>query len=453
MRINASHSLEGVAHVCDRWLKRQSADIQGVLSDMTLNIGLANDPDFRTPAAARDCLYVGDGAHIGELIATPAVKQLYETDPKSVVLTNRWNAATNKWDILARAKPRLAADAEPDLIQSQLYAPWTIGYFQNVFDKPLLYSKASKLVKVESGSNPWCEIMNLYTADYGGTAMSLAGAGAVENNMTKDVTVTSGMMSGMVMNMYVTYSLTLEEQEQAKSRDGNPFGQSMIARKQKYADYVLQVLTDYLTYYGCAETSTDGLMNIATVIDYQTIKAGHSMAQVAAQAGLGTRGAELYRNLSTVLNEFFGSTYNKFPQVKIAMSTEAYNVLRSVPYSDTYDPSSLLEIFQRNYNGGETKGGSVPTVEFFADPMLDAETEFNADKADLMVVAAPEIGTGTEDTNQKVILQGMPLKKFVYPVIPGMINTQHRMLRRYAGIFAPIDGCVKVYKGFGAKHA
>jgi hypothetical protein len=43
----------------------------------------------------------------------------------------------------------------------------------------------------------------------------------------------------------------------------------------------------------------------------------------------------------------------------------------------------------------------------------------------------------------------MPLKEFVYPVIPGMVNTQHRMLRRYAGVFAPVGQSVKIYSGFG----
>ena len=81
--------------------------------------------------------------------------------------------------------------------------------------------------------------------------------------------------------------------------------------------------------------------------------------------------------------------------------------------------------------------------------MLDANTEFNSNAYDYLTITAPEVGTGPEDTRQSIILQGMPLKEFVYPVIPGMVNTQHRMLRRYAGVFAPVSNSVKVYSGFG----
>ena len=81
--------------------------------------------------------------------------------------------------------------------------------------------------------------------------------------------------------------------------------------------------------------------------------------------------------------------------------------------------------------------------------MLDAKTEFNSQAYDYLIITAPEVGTGPEDTRQSIIKCGMPLKEFVYPVIPGMVNTQHRMLRRYAGVFAPVGKSVKIYSGFG----
>ena len=83
--------------------------------------------------------------------------------------------------------------------------------------------------------------------------------------------------------------------------------------------------------------------------------------------------------------------------------------------------------------------------------MLDAKTDFNPNNYDYMVITAPEIGLGPSDTRKNVILQGMPLKEFIYPVIPGQINTQHRMLRRYAGIFAPVTEAIQVYSGFGVQ--
>ena len=122
-----------------------------------------------------------------------------------------------------------------------------------------------------------------------------------------------------------------------------------------------------------------------------------------------------------------------------------------MPYSDAYEAKSVLAIFNENYIAGETKEGKIPRVEFYADPLLDANTDYNQNAYDYMVITAPEIGLGPEDTRKNVILQGMPLKEFVYPVIPGQINTQHRMLRRYAGIYAPVTESVKVISGFGKR--
>ena len=125
--------------------------------------------------------------------------------------------------------------------------------------------------------------------------------------------------------------------------------------------------------------------------------------------------------------------------------------MSSIPYSDVYNAKNVLAIFNENYIAGETKEGKIPRVEFYADPLLDASTDYNQNAYDFMVITAPEIGLGPEDTRKNVILQGMPLKEFVYPVVPGQINTQHRMLRRYAGIYAPVTESVKVISGFGKR--
>ena len=62
--------------------------------------------------------------------------------------------------------------------------------------------------------------------------------------------------------------------------------------------------------------------------------------------------------------------------------------------------------------------------------MLDAKTDFNPNNYDYMVITAPEVGLGPSDTRKNVILQGMPLKEFIYPVIPGdrkstRLNSSH----------------------------
>jgi hypothetical protein len=442
MQIIAHRSCEALAHASEKFIKGRSADIQSMLQGMTLHMGPSSSPEFRTPAHARDCLFVGDSAHIGNLIANDAVKALYKQDPKKVSVLPRWNSATKKWDVLAVQNPSGVFDAAPDLLAAQSIAPWNQSWFQEIFDTPLLYSHASELVKKYSGTEPWAEVMNLMLADYQGFAFDTK-AGTAENSLTKDINVKSGIMTAPVINIFVTYSLTVEETARAE-QSSSPYGSTLISKKIQYADYVLRMITDFLTYYGNAETGTEGIFDINAISAY----GGTSIANIVAGAST-SKGSLIYQALAGIVDGFFTAAFNKFDQVRIGMSTYAYNKISSVPYSDVYSAKSPLAIFEENYIAGQTKDGKIPRVKFYPDPLLDAATEFNAQVYDYMVITAPEIGLGPEDTKKSVILQGMPLENFVYPVIPGMVNTQHRVLRRYAGIFAPVLESVKVISGFG----
>ena len=446
MKIIAGRNCEGLAQRAYNFINSQAVDARSQLADMTLHIGMASDPQFRVPAHAKDAIYVGDSAHIGGLIASTQMKAMYSKDPKSVVLSPKYNSLTGKWDEVA--KPAFVGDAAPDYLAAQAIAPWAQSTFKDVYERPLLYSHASDLVKLEQGTNPWCEVMNLYLADYAGGVLGPVNAGSPDGNMTKDVSAKSGFMTAPVVNMFVTYTLTMEELEGAKVAGGNPFGQKLIQGKIKYANYMLQMLTDYLTYYGNDDTGTVGLFQVNTI---SATASGDALADILADSTNTTKGSTAYQKLSKIVNDFFSTSYNKFDHIKIGLSTYAYNLLSSMPYSDNYEAKSVLAIFNENYIAGETKDGKIPRVEFYADPLLDANTDYNSQAYDYMVITAPEIGLGPEDTRKNVILQGMPLKEFVYPVVPGQIDTQHRMLRRYAGIYAPVKESVKVISGFGRR--
>ena len=84
MRIKAAHNCEGLAQTAYKFLKNGDPDFQSQTADMTLNIGLASDPAYKVPAHAKDAIYVGDSAHIGQMIASTQLKAEYASDPKSV---------------------------------------------------------------------------------------------------------------------------------------------------------------------------------------------------------------------------------------------------------------------------------------------------------------------------------------------------------------------------------
>ena len=142
---------------------------------------------------------------------------------------------------------------------------------------------------------------------------------------------------------------------------------------------------------------------------------------------------------------------NKFSHIKIAVSPEAFNYLTSMPYSDVYDATTAMETFAKSYLAGKGPNGTTPTIEWVADPLLKANTIFNPNSFDYMVIQAPEVGGGPKNEAQATNFYATALDKFVFPVIPGMYNDQYKTLRRVAGIIAPIPAATRVYAGFGVQ--
>lgn len=418
----------------------ENAALNKATGGFELAMGPASDPHYSTPPHAQDAIFVGDSAHISGYNATAELEALFKSDPSKVFMRPRYNSETRKWayDV---AKAMVAQDSINPLV-GQTYSPWNISFFQKVFKEPLLYSHARKLVSIEQGTNPWAELMTLALEQYAGFAIA-ASTGSAQNNMVNDVNVKSGLMTSPIINLSVSYTLSQEELERAKSRD-NPFAGQAISRKQSYANYVIDMLTDYIIYYGNPETDTQGLFNVNPIEAWPT----DSLADIAGGVST-TKGADAYSAVFKAINAFLDASDNKFDKLKVAMSPQAYNLLTSLPYSQNYSPIAPKKIFEDNYMGGTTKDGKIPTIEFIADPMLKANSIFNPTGQDFLVITAPEIGAGPTDEKQDLLLFGAPLMNYVFPAIPGQYNTQYKTLRRVAGVFAPVPIAAKVYSGFG----
>lgn len=256
-------------------------------------------------------------------------------------------------------------------------------------------------------------------------------------------------MTNPIINIKVYFNFTVEEMQRAEAGNGSPFAGTLMAEKQRYAQYVIDMITDYLTYFGNEETNTPGLFDV----NGQTEWSGQSLAAIDADDTNVTKGQTMYAGLAKAVREFMDNAENKFDVVRVAMAPAAYNLLASTPYSDVYDPTGAMKIFMDNFEAGMTKSGTKPRIEIYADPMLDATSDFNATGNDLLVITAPEIGAGPNDEQQDLILLGVPLENFTYPVYPNSYDQQHCVLRRFAGVFAPVGAAVKVYYGFGKKSA
>lgn len=446
MRIDCSSEFRRLGKMASRMVAR-NGNAANILRDATLQIGRASDPHYGVPAmAVQNPIYVGDAAALGAAVGlTPELEALYKKNALGVNIKPRFNMKTGKYDMVySKSGVQTYTGDSGELIAAQAISPWNASYFPEIFKQPLLYSHARDLVKRLGGTNPWSEVQNLQLAAYSGWGLVDA-AGTVAANLKQNVNVQGGMMSSAIINIKVFFNFTVEEMERAKGDNGSPFAGSLMAEKQRYAQYVIDMITDYLTYYGNEETNTLGLFDI----NGETTWAGQTLEEIAADDSNTNKGYTMYKALAKAITDFMGASQNKFDIVRVAMAPAAYNLLTSVPYSNTYEPKSALAIFEENFNAGMTKNGSKPKVEFFSDPLLSADTEFNPSLSDKLVITAPEIGAGPNDEKQDLLLLGVPLENFTYPVYPNAYDQQHAVLRRFAGVFAPVRIAVKVYSGFG----
>ena len=439
MNMTISRSCKPLKTLAENFI---SADrgLSSIANGFDLSVGPASEAAFQTPAHAQDAIFVGDSARIIGANKTAEIEALFRADPSKVMARPVYDSAKQAWNL--DFQKAFTGDALSPLA-GQLFSPWNISFFKKIFREPLLYSHAKEMVSIEQGSNPWAEVMTLLMEQYAGFAM-LNQTGSTQNSMVNDVNVINGMMSSPVLNMSVSYSLTVEEQNRSRNSGANPFAGQGIMQKQKYANYVLDMLENYLIYFGNAETATLGLINVNPVIAWP-----YDTLQTISNGISATKGSDVYKMVYRIINDFLTSADNKFNKVKVAMSPEAYNYFTSLPYSENFDPTAAWKIFNENYGGGKDKNGKLPTIEFVSDPMLKGSSMFNANTFDYLVITAPEVGAGPDDENQPLVLFGSPLREFIFPAIPGQYNTQFKTLRRVAGIFAPVPQGVRVYAGFG----
>lgn len=441
MKLITGSGFSKLAGMVDQFVGKD-AGLNKALGDCELSIGLATEAGFGVPAHAADnAIFMGDEIFKGQKIITAAQEAMLKAHPEKVQIHPKYNPEQGKWDM----QFSMAGDEGFDPIAGQLFSPWNISYLSKVWKEPLAYSHAHDLVRTEyAGNNPFAEIFTLFLEQYAGWGV-VGQTGTLQNNMTNDVNVLNGMMSAPIINMMGTYSLTLEEK---KRGNWGAIGSSPLSRKQAYLNYVMDMMESIMIIYGNEETKTMGLMDINPIKNWDS---GKSMKEIFNSNTSTTRGSDAFRLIAGKINDFLTRADNKFSHIKIAISPEAYNYLTSMPYSDAYDATTAMETFAKSYLAGKGPNGSTPTIEWVAEPLLKANSLFNPNPFDYMIISAPEIGGGPNNESQPTNFWAVALKKFVFPVIPGMYNDQYKTLRRVAGMMAPIPAATEIYAGFGVQ--
>jgi len=300
MKLNFGEQFDGVKDVVKAFIDGNPA-LKYKMKSCQLDFGLASDPDFGIDDfATESAVFVGDSHLIGGVEGyTAEIDRLFKQNPFNVQMKPKYNYLKNKYDMQVTKSAGMVQDADV-YTPAQLLAPWNIGYFQGIYKKPLSYSYAREMVKAYTGSKPWAEAMTLFLADYSGFA-AMSTAGRPDNSLTQDIGVQSGLMTSSVINMMVNYSLTREEIERAKETESdNPFAGMLVTEKQKYADYVLDMITAYLIYYGNSATGTVGLLDVNVAASY----GGTSLYDIAADSTNVTKGSTIYNDFSNKLADF-----------------------------------------------------------------------------------------------------------------------------------------------------
>jgi hypothetical protein len=114
---------------------------------------------------------------------------------------------------------------------------------------------------------------------------------------------------------------------------------------------------------------------------------------------------------------------------------------------------------QGNFKAKNELDGGLVQVSYtiVSDTMLNPsvtggeQNPFNPDTADYMFISVPTIedAMGRQDS---LIIHPELLKSYVVPALWQRNGLLYTMYKRIGGVIAPIEGTVKVIKGFGYKE-
>ena len=115
---------------------------------------------------------------------------------------------------------------------------------------------------------------------------------------------------------------------------------------------------------------------------------------------------------------------------------------------------------QGNFKARNELDGGLVQVSYtiVSDTMLNPsvtggeQNPFNPDTADYMFISVPTIedAMGQQDS---LIIHPELLKSYVVPALWQRNGLLYTMYKRVGGVIAPIEGTVKVIKGFGYKES
>lgn len=367
-----------------------------------------------------------------------------------------FDPATRQYVVGARAPKNSIAGATNDSLLEQTSIPmWNIGWLTKIIKQPFATSHAKNLVSVESFNNPWADVIGLFKESFEGYGkLSNVARGNFKQNNSNPVTNEASQIVDEVFNISVDYESDVMEDIKAK-QSGNFVTGQIKADREKYAMMVLDRMQDALIYYGSDEAGIDGLADVATVEDYD----GTPLYDILTSPTSTTRGSDIVRAMNKVIGDFLRENHYMARKVVINVSEYVFQALTQTVYSDVYNPDSPLKILQGSFKGrNELDGGLVQVAySIVSDTMLNPsvsggeQNPFNPEAKDYMFITTPTIEDALSGAQDSLIIHPELLKSYVVPALWQRNGLLYTMYKRLGGVIAPVEGTVKVIKGFGYK--
>lgn len=366
-----------------------------------------------------------------------------------------YDPATRQYVSSVRA-PKIEGAVNDSLLEQTSIPMWNIGWLTKIIKQPFATSHAKNLVSVESFNNPWADVIGLFKESFEGYGkLSNVARGNFKQNNSNSVTNEASQIVDEVFNISVDYESDVMEDIKAK-QSGNFVTGQIKADREKYAMMVLDRMQDALIYYGSDEAGIDGLADVATVETY----AGTPLYDIFTSTTSATRGSDIVRAMNKVIGDFLRENHYMAREVMINCSEYVFQALTQTVYSDVYNPASPLHILQGNFKGRNELDGGLVQVKYtiVSDTMLNPsvtggeQNPFNPEHADYFFITVPKIedAMGTQDS---LIIHPELLKSYVVPALWQRTGLLYTMYKRIGGVIAPIEGTVKVIKGFGFSEA
>lgn len=363
-----------------------------------------------------------------------------------------FDPATRQYVVSAKA-PATAGANKDSLLEQTSIPMWNIGWLTKIIKQPFATSHAKNLVSVESFNNPWADVIGLFKESFEGYGkLSNVARGNFKQNNSNPVTNEASQIVDEVFNISVDYESDVMEDIKAKQA-GNFITGQIKADREKYAMMVLDRMQDALIYYGSDEAGIDGLADVASVEDYD----GTPLYNIFTSATSTTRGSDIVRAMNKVIGDFLRENHYMAREVKVNVSEYVFQALTQTVYSDVYNPASPLQVLQGNFKGRNELDGGLVQVKYtiVSDTMLNPsvsggeQNPFNPLAKDYMFISVPTIEDALSGTQDSLIIHPELLKSYVVPALWQRNGLLYTMYKRIGGVIAPVEGTVKVIRGFG----